>query len=417
MGMKKKALVLAGGLPQIVLIKELKRRGYQTILADYNEEPVAKQYADVFYRESTLDVDAIREIAKQNNVDLLITVCTDQALATVSLLSEELNLPCYVSADLGNNVTNKTKMKSIFEKYSIPSAPYKVVSSFEQCSINHYPIVVKPADCNSSKGVIKVYRHSELKNAVEQAILFSRTNTAIIEEYINGREISVDLFVQNGIVKVLCMSQSDKLKDDKRFVICSGYYPADITDKTYNKITAIAQKIADAFGLINCPMLMQVLVVGKNVYVLEFSARTGGCIKYHLIELACGVDVIKSTVDLFEGRNPIISPVYSDKTIVNEFIYCKNGIFEFLSGFDECIQKGLLENVFLLKNPGACIDKIESSGDRIAAITYVADSHEDYVIKHNEVVSKIKVISKERKDIMRHDLMPKILIKRDNNEH
>ena len=51
-----KALVLAGGFPQIALIKELKRRNITVLLADYNEEPVAKKYADKYYQASTLDV-------------------------------------------------------------------------------------------------------------------------------------------------------------------------------------------------------------------------------------------------------------------------------------------------------------------------------------------------------------------------
>lgn len=404
----KKALILAGGLPQIKLIQELELRGYQTILADYNDNPVARSYADYFYKESTLDVSKIREIAQKEGVELIITACTDQALATVSLLAEELDLPCYTSADLGNCVTNKCKMKSVFVSNDIPTAEYVTVSSFDECESYSYPVVVKPADCNSSKGVVKVYQHSNLKTAVETAIAYSRTSTAIIEEFIEGLEISVDLFVQNGIAKVLCISQSDKLVDDKRFVIFRGYYPATISSRVRNKIEEIAQKIVDSFGLIDCPMLMQVLVKEDEVYVLEFSARTGGCIKYHLIELASGIDVIKATVDLFEGKKPFIFPKPSDKIIVDEFIYCYNGVFDHILGFNECIKLGLLEGVFLLKSPGTHIEKVESSGDRIAAITYVADSYYDYIKKHNEVISRIKVISNEGKDIMRHDLLPKL---------
>ena len=84
-----KALVLAGGFPQIELIKQLKVRGIETILADYNEEPVAKKYADKFYQVSTLDIDAVRKVAKDEQVDFLITVCTDQALLTVAKVSED----------------------------------------------------------------------------------------------------------------------------------------------------------------------------------------------------------------------------------------------------------------------------------------------------------------------------------------
>ena len=89
----KKALVLAGGLPQIELIKELQQRGYYVILADYYENPIARDYADRFYQKSTLDIEAMRTIATTEKVDMIITCCTDQALAVVSKLAEELDLP------------------------------------------------------------------------------------------------------------------------------------------------------------------------------------------------------------------------------------------------------------------------------------------------------------------------------------
>ena len=88
----RKALVLAGGFPQIALLEELKKRGYVTVLADWNEEPVAKKHADIFYKESTLDVAKITEIARMEQVDFLITACTDQALLTDHLLKTKNTL-------------------------------------------------------------------------------------------------------------------------------------------------------------------------------------------------------------------------------------------------------------------------------------------------------------------------------------
>ena len=93
---RKAALVLAGGLPQIRLIKELQNRSYYVILADYTEHPIAEPFADKFYRESTLDVEAIRKIAVKEQVEMIITCCTDQALETAARLSGELDLPCYI---------------------------------------------------------------------------------------------------------------------------------------------------------------------------------------------------------------------------------------------------------------------------------------------------------------------------------
>ena len=87
-----KALVLCGGLPQIALIQDLKSRGITTILADMNGAVPARAYADKFYQVSVLDVDAIRQVAIDEKVDYILTVCADQVLQVVAQIAEELGL-------------------------------------------------------------------------------------------------------------------------------------------------------------------------------------------------------------------------------------------------------------------------------------------------------------------------------------
>lgn len=403
-----KALVLAGGVPQIELIKRLKKRGYYIILADYTEHPVAEEYADMFYRESTLDIDKIEHIASVEQVDLIITCCTDQALNTVALVSEKLGLPCYVSKKIGLDVTNKQYMKKKFVDNDISTARFQIIDKYCGCTNFEYPIVVKPVDCNSSKGVIKVFNDRELDEAVRNALKYSRTSRVVIEEYIEGEEISVDLFVQSKVAKILCISVSEKIKDEHKFVIYKGRYPANVSSVVYKQIEIISQKIVEAFDLVNCPMNMQIIVKNEKVYVVEFSARTGGCIKHRLIELASGVDIIDATIDLFENTIPEINPTISDKYIVDEFIYCNKGLYDHMEGLEDCIKEGLLKESYILKTKGSKFDAVNSSGDRIAAIVYVADTYEEYVSQHNKVIERIKVIDVDGNDIMRHDLLPRL---------
>jgi len=290
-----KALVLAGGFPQIALINELKSRNVFVILADYYEEPVAKKYADKFYQASTLDINAIEQIAKDEKVDFLITACTDQALLTVAWVSEKLGLPCYIDYETALNVTNKSYMKSVFEKNNISTARHVVLKTLDESAVSHlnYPLIVKPADCNSSKGVKKVLNFKELEVAYNVAVGYSRTNTAIIEEFIEGIEISVDIYVESGKANILAVSESEKVADKDKFVIFRGGYPVFGAEKVMQQIEKTAQQIVDAFGLKDCPMLMQVISDGKKIYVLEFSARTGGSVKYILIKKLLGLMLLR----------------------------------------------------------------------------------------------------------------------------
>ncbi len=411
-----KCLVLAGGYPQIALIEELKSRDIMVLLADYYKEPVAKKYADYFFQVSTLDIEAITELAKKEKVDFLITACTDQALLTVAKVSETLGLPCYVDYKTALNVTNKSYMKDVFIKNSISTAKYVVMAQFEENFIKNfqYPMIVKPVDCNSSKGVKKVYNISELKTAFGEAVELSRTNTAIIEEFISGPEITVDVQVENGKAHVLSKAYSDKIADDDKFVIFRTRYPIAETAEVNNQIAEIAQQIADAFGIENSMMLIQLISDGKKVYVLEFSARTGGGVKYQLIKRVSGFDVIKAVVDLTLGEKPrveIREP--ENKYISNVFIYCKEGVFDRLDGFDELKGNGTISEYFLFKWKGAGMSAATNSGDRIAGFTVQADTFEEIERKYNAAIANVKVLDPDGNDIIRRDLFTPIFY--DNN--
>ena len=261
-----KALVLAGGFPQIALIEELKRRNIYTVLADYYENPVARPYADKFFQKSTLDVEAITEIARNEKVDFLITACTDQALHTVARVSEALGLPCYIDYQTALNVTNKQYMKQVFNEHRIPTAKHVIMGALDEAKLVdlQYPLIVKPVDCNSSKGVKRVENLEELKPAFAKAVEYSRTDTAIVEEFIDGEELSVDVYVEEGTAHVLSVSSLDKIADNDKFVIFRGRYSADVVDKVHDLVQSIAQQIADAFGLVNSPMLIQMITDGRR---------------------------------------------------------------------------------------------------------------------------------------------------------
>lgn len=403
-----KALVLAGGFPQIALLKELASRNIETILADYYENPVAKPYADKFYRASTLDVPAITDIAKAEKVDFLITACTDQALLTVAQVSETLGLPCYIDYQTALNVTNKSYMKKVFSENNIPTAKHVVMAELELDKVKEmrFPLIVKPVDCNSSKGVKKVTDNEELAAAFDNAVKLSRTDTAIVEEYIVGEELSADIYVEDGVAHLLSVSSLDKIKNNDKFVIFRGVYTEEKTEAVRTAVTKIAQQIADAFELKNSPMLIQMIYDDKDAHVLEFSARTGGGIKYLLIKKVASFDVLSAVVDLTLGKKPHVENASPEnKYIVNDFIYCIPGKFKKLSGFEELKQEGIISDYYLFKWEGAVFDTIENSGDRVGGFTVQADTLAELREKHAVAVERMSVLDEDGNDMMRKDLL------------
>jgi len=407
-----KALVLAGGLPQIELIRQLKERNITTVLADGNANALAREYADIFYQIAIFDVEAVKEVALKENVDFLITVCADQVLLIVAQVSEMLGLPCYIDYQTAQNVSDKTYMKKIFLEHDIPTSRYVQMETLDWEKIEglSYPIVVKPVDAYSSRGVRKAMDKKELARYFEEAAQISRSGGVIVEEFVQGEEISVDVYVEEGVAKVLCVSNSEKLKTDDRFIIFRGRYPVNAPDCIMEQIQVVAQQIADAFGLKNSPMLIQMIHDGKRVSVLEFCARTGGNMKFLLIKRACGFDVIECVIDLTMGKKPHVEKRAPEaKYIVNDFIYCHNGTFDHLEGFDELMESGVLTDYRPIRPRGMQVRGVTSSSDRIAGFTVTADSLEEFNRKHRIVVENTRVVDVEGKDIMRHDLLPDLM--------
>lgn len=404
-----KALVLAGGLPQITLIKKLQERNITAILADGNAHPLARPYADQFYQVNIFDIEAVKKIAVDEKVDFLITCCADQVLLVVAQVSEMLGLPWYIDYETAVRVSDKRDMKRIFWENNIPTSRYVELKQldWEKIRTLSYPMVVKPVDAYSSRGVRKVLNDEELETCFAEAAQISRSGGVIVEEFCEGEEISVDIYVEDGKAHLLCVSNSEKINDADRFIIFRGKYPAVANEAILEQIQNVAQQIADAFGLKNCPMLIQMIQDGKNVSVLEFCARTGGNMKYILIERVSGFDVIGAVIDLTMGIRPKVDIQPSaHHYVVNDFIYCKPGVFDHLEGFDELVEEGVLAEYHCLRPKGMVVRGVTSSSDRIAGFTIVADTLEEFNRKHRIVVERARIIDENGVDIMRHDLLP-----------
>ena len=406
-----KALVLAGGIPQIELIKQLKLRGIVTVLADGSLSAVARPYADRFYHVDIFDKSAVKKIAEEERVDFILTVCADQVLLVAAEISELLGLPFYVDFKTAQNMSDKICMKRILKDIGVPTTDYVETCSLDMNTISRlrYPLVVKPVDAYSSKGVRKAENEEELKRFYSEAQRISRSGRVIVEEFFEGDEISVDAFVYNGKAQILAVTNSEKVKSDNRFVIFRGRYPVTASEAVLKQIENIAQHIADGFGLVNAPLLIQLLNNGDDVSVLEFCARTGGNMKWLLIKYSCGVDVITATIDITLGLKPDLERKDTGHNIVvNDFIYCLPGVFDHFEGFDEMVKEGLINEFHAVRIKGTEMHGVTSSSDRIAGMNIVADSVEDFNEKEKRILNNVKVVDTQGRDIMRKDLLPEL---------
>lgn len=403
----KKALVLAGGIAQVAVIEELKFRGYRTLLADMNPNCVAAKYCDEFYPVSAMDVEGIIELAKNQHVDMVLTACADQIIVAEVEACEALGLKTYLDLETVKLVSDKHYMKDVFIKGGIPTSRYVVVDHFEEEKIKelNYPIVVKPVDAYSARGVMRCNNIDEVKKYLPEAIETSRTKTAVVEEFVEGEELTVEAFVVKGRATVLCIGCKQKLKNG-RFVLSGSLYPANISDELTREIEATTQKIADAFHLYNSPININMITDGKHGYVLEFCARTGGFVKYEITRIMSGFDPIKAIIDMHEGIDPEVGEVKAEnKYLMTCYLYCSDGVLDRYEGFEEMHEKGIISRYYLVRNKGHQFKGITSQGDRAAGFFVQDDDYDKLLEKYETALKNLKVLDKDGNDLVRRDIM------------
>lgn len=403
------AMVLAGGNDQIELIKGLRKRykGIRVILIDMDERARAAQFVDKHIVISTMDFKAVLKAAKDEKIDFIIVACGDQPLITMSYISENLGLPCYLSYKQALNLTNKVKMKNLMIKSGIPTAKYKRVEINGKIDINglFFPMVIKPADNNGSKGIIKICNELEIKSAFFEAKKYSISGDMLIEEYKNGEEYSVEAFIIKNKPYIIIITKNIKIKtNNSRFTIIQNEYVNNASIELKNKILEVVSKICKAFDIDNVPLLIQMIIDGDNVSIIEFSARTGGGSKMFLIQEMVQVDVIENLLDITEGKMPNITPKPSKQFAIINYVYTKPGIFTGIKNIEDLKKSGYISDFYQYKIFGAEIRSSNYSSDRPCGFLVKADTREEMKAKIRYIDQKLQVINENGDDIMRHGI-------------
>lgn len=405
---KTKAIVLGGTAPHIELIKQLKNRGYFVILVDYLDNPPAKFFADLHIQESTMDNEAVLKVAKEHDVQLVISACVDQANITACYVAEKLGLTKPYTYKIASEITNKGFMKRKMVEKGIPTTKYLYLDNGEEVKAFDlkFPVMVKPADSCAASGVKKANNEEELTEFLLNAKSVSRTGRTVVEEFFSGVEVSAYCFVQDYVANVVMISERlSVIEGDKQVLKCyATITPPSISDIAIKKIKTAATEIAKAFELNNTPLHVQAIVSGDEISIIEFAPRVGGGISYQTIRDNTGFDIISATIDSYLEKK--VDLKYSEIKYfysVN-LIYGLPSVFDHLDGADNLIDKGIIDSIHFHKTKGMRITDDKASGGRIAAFLVRGNSREEICQKVEYAMNNLDAYDVTGKSIIRRDL-------------
>lgn len=404
-----KALVLGGTYPHKHLINLLKKRGYHVTLADYLENPPAKIDADEHICASTLNKEKILQIAEERKIDSVITACIDQANVTACYVAEKLNLPHPYSYETALNVTDKSRMKKFFIENKILSPKYFVVDSLEGAlNVNlKYPVIVKPTDATGSKGVFKCKDKVELAEKFPETYKTSRNKKVIVEEFIEGTEISYCCFIGEPEVFYINSNQKILFKSGTEGVLqCgAGIYPADIPDETNLKMKKIVEKLRDIFNFSNTPIFVQAIVTPDGLpYVLEFAPRVPGGLSFRVMEKMNRFDIIDATINSFLGKYSTPKIFHPDYFSAVMNIYCRQSAAGGGKNTSEFIDAGFAKEFHQYKKFVEEIPGGLTAGSRFGSFLLQGKSPEDVREKIRYINKNFEVFDSGGAATMRHDI-------------
>lgn len=208
----KKLFILGASVLQLPAIIKAKEMGLYIGVADFNPKAVGIPYANDFFEVSTIDEEGIYQAAKKFKADGIMTLATDMPMRAVAYSTSKLGL-VGISYETAIKATDKGKMIEAFEVAGVEHPWFYILNDIKALdkieSRIQYPCISKPLDNAGSRGVTLIQNHRQLKDAVAYSSSSSREGGVIIEEYLHGNEVSVEIMVVDGIVHVLQVT--DKL--------------------------------------------------------------------------------------------------------------------------------------------------------------------------------------------------------------
>ena len=296
---EKKVLLLGASALQLAAIRKAKELGVTCIAVDYDENAVGVKEVDKFYNISTIDYKRVLETAQKEEVDGIFTICSDRPMQIVAKVGAVLGLNT-ISCEAALLATNKAFMRNALFDNNVSIPKYKICKDFldfkNAIKELGFPVIVKPSDNSGSRGISFI----ECENSYDQAYEYAKENSldgvVLVEEFVNGDEVSVEAFVENGEVRIIQIT--DKITTGAPHFVEMGHnQPSAHPEHIVTLIKETTINAVKALKIEGGPVHAELKVAGDGVKVIELGARLGGdYIATDLVPLSTGVDLVEANI-------------------------------------------------------------------------------------------------------------------------
>ncbi len=298
--------IIGASYLQLPLIRKAKAMGLETHVFAWAAGDVGEGEADHFYPISIVERERILEECRRIGIDGICSIASDLAMLTVNYVAQQMGLTSNSMAATEVS-TNKSLMRQRFAQMGDPSprsvrvTPERKLDAIDLA----YPLIVKPVDRSGSRGVTKITRPDQLAGAVERAMAQGFEKAAVVEEFAEGIEYSVESLSWQGAHTVLAVTRK-YTTGAPGFIETGHIEPAGLDAGTLKRVEAVTRHALTSLGL-TCGASHTEIKIDRDgaIRLIEIGGRMGGdCIGSALVELSTGIDFVRAVIETALGRAP-----------------------------------------------------------------------------------------------------------------
>lgn len=387
---KKAVLIFGVGPLQKSIINRAKLMGLYTVGIDPCEDATCRGDVDAFEVVGGQDYEGTCAVVEKYGIDAIVTAATDKPLVMMARIAEKYVFP-FFSVATAQWSTDKFQMKQRFMEGGVPCAKGRLVKSAAEVEDFEYPVIVKPRDNSGSRGVKLCRTKEELEQSMTEALEYSKLDSVLVEEFIEGPEYSIEGLHYDGKSEVIQFTEK-KTTEFPYNVELGHIQPANISEENKHKIREIVAKVGKTLKFENCPSHTELKINERGIFVIETSPRLGGdYITSTLTPLSTGVNLEDELLRmaLGEGINP--KPQAVQYSGVRFFAFEEGSVIKhapdvnFVKNWPHVVDFS-----FNLKE-GDRVNRITSSLNRYGHLTLIAgnrESIEDAFVKYEKVIKE-----------------------------
>lgn len=346
----KRILVLGSAHSSYEVVNQANHSGYYTIVAS-NVPGEASEIAREFVQIDISDKESLITFIKENNIDGVFTGPSEFLTKTMIDICEATGLRCYVTSEQWDICQNKRAFKDMCHEFGVPCVPdYKVTEEFlpEDMVKVQYPVIVKPVDSHSSRGIRVCQNEGELRKAIPYALEFSPSKQYLVEKYVNNDYGFTCRYLANdGNIYLNATSDVYTVDQSGGRAMISGLsiFPSKKTEEYIKDINDGVISMLKSIGLKNGSFFIQALVdKDSKIYFHEMGLRLSGGLIFKIYKSTCNYSDLEMMIryamegHMFsDGDEKKIDPYFNGINTCSLTIPLKPGVISEVSGKEEIL--------------------------------------------------------------------------------